>query len=265
MAKAEGHVRLPAPMRRSAIVRIVERDGFVSVAAISDALGVSEMTVRRDLDVLSDAAAVARTFGGAMRRERYDADEPALERRIEANAAAKVAIARRAAAMVGAGETLGLDVGSTALALARELAARADLRIVTSSLRAVAALGGGRSPVYVPGGRVRADEQSVVGASAVDYLRGFAFDRAFLGVSGICESGIYDYSVEDSDVKRALMAQAGCVVLLCDASKFGRRALSRVAGLEGIDILVTDAAPPPPLADALAAAEVEVIVATAHE
>ena len=265
MVKAQGHVRLPAPMRRSEIVRIIERDGFASVAAISDSLGVSEMTVRRDLDVLCDEDVVARTFGGAMRRERYDAEEPALERRIAVNAAAKGAIARVAAAMVGEGETLGLDVGSTTLALAEILAARTDLRIFTNSLRAVAVLGGSRSPVYVPGGKVREDELSIVGATAVDFLRDFEFDRTFLGVSGISERGVYDYSVEDTEVKRALMEQAGTVVLLCDAGKFARRALSRVAGLEGIDILVTDAAPPPPLADALAAADVEVVVAAADE
>ncbi len=241
---------------------MIARSGFASVADISGALGVSEMTVRRDLDALCDEALLERTFGGAMRRdERYDAEEPAFERRVAVNSGGKRAIARRAAAMVGEGETLGLDVGSTTLALAELLAPRSDLRIFTSSLRAATVLGASRSRVYLPGGEVRADELSLVGAKAVEFLRGFELDRTFIGVSGISERGIYDYSVEDTEVKRALIEQAETVVLLCDQRKFDRRALARIAGLDQIDVLVTDAAPPPSLAEALKAATVDVIVA----
>lgn len=261
MTRAAGHNRLPAPLRRSEILKILRRDGFASVADISGALGVSEMTVRRDLDALSEDALLERTFGGAMPRDGYDAHEPALERRLTVNAAAKAAIARRGEALIGEGETLGLDVGSTTLALAERLVSRADLRIFTSSLRAAAVLATGRSPVHVPGGEIRAVEMSIVGASAVAFLRGFDLDRTFLGVSGISERGIYDYSVEDTEVKRALIEEAQRVVVLCDSAKFSRRALARIAPLDAIDILITDAPPPPTLAAALDAAGVEVIVA----
>ena len=240
-------------------MKILKRDGFVSVADISGALGVSEMTVRRDLDALSEEALLERTFGGAMPRDGYDAHEPAFERRVSRMAAAKSAIARRAAALVAPGDTLGLDVGTTTLALAGELVGRADLRIFTSSLRAASLLSAGRSPVHVPGGEIRAGEMSIVGASAVEYLRGFDLDWTFLGVSGLSERGLYDYSVEDTEVKRALIDQAARVVVLCDSLKFQRRALARIAGLERIHMVVSEAAPPDDLAAALDAAGVKFI------
>lgn len=264
MSKAAGPSRLPAPLRRSEILKILRRDGFASVADISGALGVSEMTVRRDLDQLSEEALLERTFGGALPRDSYDAHEPEFERRAGLNAAAKAAIARQAETLVAEGETLGLDVGSTTLALAERLAARAGLRIFTSSLRVAAVLGAGRSPVHVPGGEIRPGELSIVGASAVEFLRGFDLDRSFIGVSGISERGIYDYSVEDTEVKRALIAEAQSVVVLCDAAKFERRALARIAPLDAVDILITNAPPPPALAAALSAAGVTVILAEAE-
>lgn len=255
-----GPARIPAAVRRSRLLDVVTREGFVAVSRIAEMLGVSEMTVRRDLEMLQEQGFVDRTFGGAVRREIYEAEEPAFDRRRRAFAAAKLAIARRAAALVQPRETVGIDVGSTALALACELSGRNDLRVFTNNLRAAMEMSSGKSPVYVPGGQVREAELSVVGAAAVSQLKTYYLDRVFIGVSGITETGFYDYSIEDTEVKRTFIQQAEKVVVLCDGSKFDRRSLALVAGLEEVDILITDAVPPPHLAHALEQARVQVIV-----
>lgn len=252
--------RLPAAIRRSRLLQVVKRDGFVSVSRIAESLHVSEMTVRRDLAVLQSSGLVDRTFGGAVRREVFEAEEPAFDRRRRAHDSGKRAIARSALTFVSAGETVGIDVGTTALALAEEIAARSDIRVFTNNLRAAIELSGSGAAVYIPGGHVRQGELSVVGAGAVAQLKTFFLDRVFIGVSGITESGLYDYSIEDTEVKRTFIEQAEQVVVLCDSSKFDRRSLALVAALEEIDVLVTDGAPPSHLQAALEAARVEIVV-----
>jgi DeoR family glycerol-3-phosphate regulon repressor len=256
---------LPAPLRQQQVRLAFQRDGFVSVADLAAATGVSTMTIRRDLTRLAADGLVSRTHGGAVALTDAAGDGEAgstlFDRRLSRNRAAKSAIARHAARLVGPALSLGLDVGTTVLAVARELAGRSDLRICTSNLRAAMTLAGLGSTVYVLGGEVRMPELSVVGASATDSLKSHYFDLVFLGASGLDSFGLYDFSPEDGDVKRAFIASAGRVVLLCDSSKFGRRALARVAGLEALDVLLCDRAPPSDLAAALAAAGVEIIVA----
>ena len=252
--------RIPAAVRRSRLLDVVTREGFVAVSRIAEMLAVSEMTVRRDLEMLQEQGFVDRTFGGAVRREVYEAEEPAFDRRRRAFAEAKLSIAKRAATLVQPRETVGIDVGSTALALAGELSVRGDIRVFTNNLRAAIEMSAGKSPVYVPGGQVREAELSVVGAVAVSQLKTYFLDRVFIGVSGLTETGFYDYSIEDTEVKRTFIQQAEQVVVLCDSSKFDRRSLALVAGLDEVDILVTEAALPPHLANALKQARVQVIV-----
>lgn len=252
--------RIPAVMRRTQILDIITRDGFVSVSGISESLGVSEMTVRRDLETLQEQGLVDRTFGGAVRRPVYETEEPAFERRRRVNSDAKGTIARAAASLILPRETIGVDVGTTALALAGELAERPDIRIFTNNLRAAMQISAHGGQVYLPGGQVRQAEMSIVGALAVAQLRTYFLDRVFIGVSGLTESGFYDYSIEDTEVKRIFIEQAEQVVILCDATKFDKRALARVAAIEEVDVLITDAAPPPHLASALELANVKTII-----
>jgi DeoR family glycerol-3-phosphate regulon repressor len=252
--------RMPAMARQTAILDLVKREGFVSVSRISEGLGVSDMTVRRDLELLQERGLVDRTYGGAVRRGVYETEEPAFERRGRVNAEAKAAIAVAAAALIEPRETVGLDVGTTLLALASELVSRSDIRVFTNNMRAAMAMSGGRSPVYMPGGQVRDAELSIIGAAAVAQLKTYFLDRVFIGVSGLTEAGLFDYSIEDTEVKRAFIEQAEHVVVLCDSSKFDRRSLALVSSLSEIDTLVTDAPPPPHLADALAQAGTNIIV-----
>jgi len=243
---------------------MIERAGFVSISRTADMLGVSGMTIRRDLIALESRGVLKRTHGGAVasetQREVFDAEEPIFELRRRKNAGAKARMAAVAARMIGAGETLALDVGTSVLALAEVLVSRSDLRLFTNSLPAAITLTSSRSPVYLLGGQLRGPELAVIGPVATAQVRDYYFDRFFLGVSGVIESGFYDYALEDSEVKRAFIERSKQVIVLCDSSKFDHRSLALICGIERCHVIVTDGPPPPHLAQAFKRAKVDVVI-----
>jgi DeoR/GlpR family transcriptional regulator of sugar metabolism len=258
--------RLPAGARHARLMEMLTRNGFLSVAEAAERMNVSSMTIRRDLEAMEARGVLTRTHGGAVaiqgrRLEVFDAVEPALDQRRRRQAGAKSKIAMAAAALIGAHETVALDVGTSVLALAKELVGRADLKFLTNNLPAAMTLSGGPSPVYVLGGQLRGPEMSVIGTAAMEQARNYYVDRAFIGVSGMIEGGFYDYSLEDSDVKRAFIERAQQVVALVDSSKFDHRAMARICELNQVHVVVTEVAPPAHLVEALRAAKVELIVA----
>jgi DeoR family glycerol-3-phosphate regulon repressor len=260
--------RVPAGARHARILGLVNRNGFVSVSEIAESFAVSDMTIRRDLWTLENRGMLVRTHGGAVgvgRREVFDVAEPAFSSRRRQNAAAKAAIARTAARLIGVRESIGLDVGTSTLALAEEIAGRQDITVFTGNLYAAAVVGRRNCPVHVLGGLLRAPELSVVGPNPIKQIAQFYLDKLFLGVSGVTEAGFFDYSPEDTEIKRAFIEQAEQVIALCDSSKFDHRSVSRICDLGRAAKLVTERAPPGHLADALARAGVEIIVAAPAE
>jgi DeoR/GlpR family transcriptional regulator of sugar metabolism len=260
--------RIPAGARHARILELVARNGFVSVAEIAGSFAVSDMTIRRDLWALEDKGMLVRTHGGAVgvgQREVFDAAEPAFSSRRRQNAAAKAAIARTAARLIGIRESVGLDVGTSALALAEEIAGRQDIAVFTGNLHAAAVLGRRSCPVHVFGGLVRGPELSVVGSNPIKQIQQFCVAKLFLGVSGVTEDGFFDYSPEDTEIKRVFIEQSEQVIVLCDSSKFDHRSVSKVCDLGRAAALVTDAPPPGHLADAFARAGVEIIIAAPIE
>lgn len=268
---AEAAERLPPAVRRQRILELMWREGFVSVAQIAERFGVSQMSARRDLDALSEQGRLVRSHGAAVPASppaaaRGAAEDEARElqydtRRRRQNAA-KQAIARSAAALLGPDDNLALDVGSTVLALGRELVKGPGLRVFTNHLRLAALLAGTRCEVLMPGGIVRAQELSLCGQTALAQTAQHWFSKAFIGVAGLTEEGGFDSSPEDTQIKRGYIERADQVILLCDASKFGQHSLALACTLDEIDMIITDAAPPPSLFAALKAAKVVVRVAS---
>ncbi|MGE0241113.1 MAG: DeoR/GlpR family DNA-binding transcription regulator [Parvibaculaceae bacterium] len=266
-SRAEGARRLPLELRQAHLMEQLRKTGFVSVAEAAASLAVSEMTIRRDLIDLENDGRLVRTHGGAIAPESnlpqsFDDEEPAFEQRMRRNNPAKEAIASVAASLVGPRQTVALDVGSSAFVLASRLLAFPAIKVFTNSLRIATLLGRERRDVYLPGGEVRGNEMSMCGPTAIAQFEQLWFDIAFIGASGLTESGFYDYSLEDSELKRVYLRRSSRKVLLCDAAKFNHLALVQVAPLEAIDMVITDAAPSGALAEALAAANVEVRVAS---
>src|SRR5262245_58098682 len=254
-------IRQPGP-RQARILELLASRGFLTVREVAEATGVSEITARRDLVELEERKALKRTHGGAMTMrdghvEIFDASEPTFDARRRRNSRAKIAIARAAAQLVRPGFTIALDVGTSTLELARCLTDVGELRIVTNNLRAASLLASSSHAVYLPGGRVRGKELSIYGSVTAEQIRSYWFDIAFIGVSGVTEGGLFDYSPEDTEIKRIYMEQAKRVVVLCDAQKFGHHSMVQVGSLNSIHTLVTDALPSPSLAAALNSAGVE--------
>ncbi|NDV99646.1 DeoR/GlpR family DNA-binding transcription regulator [Salipiger sp. PrR002] len=254
--------RMMGVVRKDRIAQVIREKGFMSSADLAEMFGVSEMTVRRDLSDLEERGDLRRTHGGAILSETCPpepAPAPFFSDRQRENAEAKARIARKALSLARPQEMVALDIGTTVLELARLMVGDPARRIFSNNLR-VAALET-RAEVYMLGGKMRPAAMSLVGPVTMEQAGKLWFDVAFLGVSSITEGGIFDFCIEDAEIKRVYTARASRCVVLADQSKFGVNALVQVAGLERIDTLVTDAAPTGALAEALRAADVEVIVA----
>lgn len=249
--------------RQVRLLAIVAQEGFVSVAESAKRFGVSDMTIRRDLRRLEESGEVLRTHGGAFAKPVAGARtlEPSFNQRERENQTAKQAIGQAAAAMIRPGEAIGLDLGTTALEMARALSAANGISVFTNSLRAALALADSMITTYIPGGQLRKPEMSVCGSITIAQLENYRLDRVFLGVSGITADGVFDYSVEETEVKRLYIRQGTEVVVLADSSKFDHWSLVKVAELERIHVLVTDRAPDGALGRALEEASVRVVVA----
>jgi DeoR family glycerol-3-phosphate regulon repressor len=230
-----------------------------------DRFKVSPMTVRRDITAMERAGEIQRTHGGVLvPGGQVLLVEPPFRQRETLNAESKRAIAHTAASLVRSQQTIGVDVGTSTLALCPYLVAVGQLTVITTSLPAASSLAAAID-VYLPAGRVRANELSLVGSTARDGVAQYHYDLVFIGAAALDEVGCYDYSIEDTEIKHALIRNAQRVVVLCDASKFGRRAAVTVCKLASITTLVTERTPPPEIGAALAAAGVEVLVAGAGD
>lgn len=257
--------KLPAAMRHEFILQEIQRRGFVATGEMAERLAVSEMTLRRDLDQLADSKRVMRSHGGAVAldppsRHAIALIEPTLEAREAQKHEAKLCIAAYALGLIGSCKTVAIDIGSTTLALAQSVG-EMPLRVFTTSLRIASALKNSKVEVYIPSGKIYGTEPSVVGSGTVDFLRNQHFDIAFLGTSGVTENGFYDYSFEDSDIKRTLIDRSTRAVLLIDDSKLNLTSTTLVARLSAIDDLVCNSPLPATLHEACIAAGVQVHIA----
>lgn len=263
--------RVLARARHAWILNALAETGTVSVSEIAAQFNVSDMTIRRDLTVLENKGRLARTHGGAVSTSAtvdtvppiWEAqnDEPAFRARMAKNSAAKSLIASAAAVLAGEARTIALDVGTTTFFLAQMMAGRQHLKVFTNSLRNAVKLGEGRAQVYLPGGSLRNDELSISDPSAIAQFESLWFDMCFVGVSGMTSAGIYDYSFDDTEMKRVFLKRSTRKVVLCDASKFGSMSLVHIAPMSEFDLLITDAMPSQDIAEALSAADVEILVA----
>ncbi|SCW69792.1 DeoR/GlpR family DNA-binding transcription regulator [Ancylobacter rudongensis] len=262
----EDRQRLLSHVRHARILDHLAAAGSVGVAVLAAELGVSDMTIRRDLLELERDGRLLRVHGGAVLAETpasvaMDSEEPRFDARLRRGSEAKSAIAACAAGIVAGYRTCAIDVGTTTYLMAGHLREAGHLKVFTNSLRVSTHLDGGAPEVYVAGGRVRPEEMSVWGPTAVAQFEKLWFDVAVLGTSGITSEGFFDYSFEDTDMKRVYLRRSGFKILLCDSAKFQRMSLVQVGTLADINLLITDAEPPSRIAAALAAARVELRIA----
>ncbi|MGV9271357.1 DeoR/GlpR family DNA-binding transcription regulator [Kitasatospora sp. NPDC003701] len=234
-----------APQRRAVILELVRRDGAVRVAELASQFSVSEMTVRRDLDVLARSGAVEKTYGGAVAGSA--AEEPAFEAKSRLEPSAKEAIATGAAALVEPGSVVAIAGGTTMHAVARRLLAIPGLTLVTNSLpivdlvRGHVAKQGADGPALLLTGGSITPSAALVGPLADQSIRSLHVDLVILGAYGVSErAGLTTPNLAEAQTNRALIASARRVVVVADHTKWGVIGLSGFATLSEVDCFVTD-------------------------
>lgn len=246
--------------RRSRIADLVRERGRVIVEDLAAEIDISRETIRRDLNALSAKGLVRKFHGGAARIA--GDTEGSFRQRMGENVPAKLAIARRAAALFAPGESLFIDTGSTTLYFAEALAEAAGLTVITNSAAVARTLSGQAHRVVLIGGDYHHDNQETVGAMAVSQIRRFRTRHAVLTVGAIDDNGsVADFSIEEAEVARAMVAQSEEVTILADVSKLARTALCEVCHLDEVRRLVCDDSPPISVAQAIEKAGVELLMA----
>lgn len=257
--------QIPAELRRDRIHERLDQRGYVRVADIARDFAVSQVTARGDLDALVGAGAARRVHGGAVAAGQLP--EASVEQTAHTEARAKRAIGRRTAALVDAGQSLFLDVGSTALAVAEALVERTELHdvvVVTNGLATALALepAHGRIDVIVTGGTLRPLQHSLVAPLAQGIVSLTHADLAILGCNGTdAEAGVTNVNLPEAEIKRAMIAASDRLVITADASKIARVSLGHIADIDRVDTIVTDAAADRAALDALREAGPTVCVA----
>ncbi len=256
--------------RLTQILQMVSESGHVSVAEVSSRLQASPATVRRDLNALAEQKLVLRTHGGAsVFSSGY---ELPLQARTTIHAEAKSAIARATSALIGVGDVVGLNGGTTTTEVAWQLARTDHLTpsdgsrgftLVTNALNIAYELTvRPHVRIVLAGGTVRPRSYELVGPTARSSIGELVLDVAVLGVDGVSPRfGVTTADADEAEVGRALAGAAKRVVVVADASKFSVTGPSRLLELSRVDVLVTDRAPAGELAAALGAAEVRLVVA----
>ena len=254
-----------AEERQRTIVNLAMRYDRVAVTALADRFEVTTETIRRDLDVLDRRGILRRVHGGAVPAGKGRLAETGVAERGPAFSAQKSRIAQAALQFVptGAGSTVLIDSGTTTARFAAALGGNQQHTVVTNSVpiaSQLALLQGG--PVHLLGGRVRGITQATVGGETVETLGRLHCDVAFLGTNGL--TVLHGLSTPDPDeaaVKRAMVRSARRKVVLADSSKIGATLLISFAGLNEVDVLVTDAGVPEADQQQLVNAGLEVVVA----
>jgi len=231
--------------RYQKILQELESSGRISVEDLSKAFGISQVSIRNDLQYLASRKLLIRTHGGAIPAPR-DNEEPPFDSRMDQHTPEKERIGRAAAALVNDGDVIGLDASTTALAIAANLTNKKDLTIVTNGLALANRM------VMIPGitlclvgGFLRRDALSLVGHPRQDFLAGLNMQIFFVSAHGLAlQEGLTEMSAQEAAVKASFIQYARRTIAVLDSSKIGRVSLHTFAPLEAIQTIITNADAP---------------------
>lgn len=227
--------------RRQHILALAQQDGRVLISDLSRDLGISRITIRKDLEYLQGKGVLLRTHGGALLPTTGTVFDPTLKEKESRHSAEKQRIAAAAATFVRDGQCVLLDSGTTTMAVAIALKKFKSLTILTNALNIATELSGTDFEVILTGGSLRKNSVSLVGPLAEDVLRDMHADVLFLGVDGFdLEMGLTTPNVMESRVNRAMVKASKTVIAVCDSTKFNRRSLSKIVDATAIHHVITD-------------------------
>lgn len=232
-----------AQQRQQAILELVQANGGVRVAELVREFDVSDMTIRRDLEVLAERGLVAKVHGGATKAGDGSTEEPGFAAKSVRQQPEKEAIARRAARLVRPGTAIALFGGTTTWTLAHHLTDVPDLTVVTNSIPVADVFHRATRPdrtVVLTGG-IRTPSDVLVGPVAVSVIRSLNVDLLLLGVHGMTShAGFTTPNMMEAETDRAMVGAARRLVVLADHTKWGTVGLSMIARLADADAVVTD-------------------------
>ena len=247
--------------RQRAILELLRRDGRVLVVDLARQFHTSQVTIRKDLEILHVQGRVHRTHGGALPARDGALEDPTLREKEKLHRKEKLQIAA-AARMVAEGQVVILDSGTTTTGIARALRNFQNLTIITNAVNIAAELSGSTVEVILTGGNLRKNSFSLVGPIAEETLHRLHADILFLGVDGFdVQYGLSTPNLLEAKVNRAMIEISKTAVAVCDSSKFGKRSLSLIAPPTSLQHVITDSGIPKADLSALKKSGIEVTVA----
>ncbi|MEW6045329.1 MAG: DeoR/GlpR family DNA-binding transcription regulator [Bacillota bacterium] len=251
-----------APERREIIRRLLQQDGAVRVSELASALGVSEETVRRDLEALERAGVAQRTYGGAVSTQPASPELPFARRQAERQEQ-KQKIARTALQLVCPGDNIGMDASTTVLQMALAWPEGLQATVLTNSMPTAMELA--KHPavtVVCPGGIVRQAAWSFVGPLAEQTIAAYHLNKVFMSCRGLSvEHGPTESNELEVQVKRRLAQVADQVIILADSSKLDASGFVSIVPISAVHTVITDAEANPSSLDRLSKLGIQVIVA----
>jgi DeoR family transcriptional regulator, aga operon transcriptional repressor len=247
--------------RQRAILEIMRREGRVLVVDLAKQFHTSQVTIRKDLEILHIKGRIHRTHGGALPAREGALEDPTLREKEKLHRKEKLQIAAAAVRMVAEGQVVILDSGTTTTAIARALRNFQNLTIITNAVNIAAELSGSAVEVILTGGNLRKNSFSLVGPIAEETLHKLNADILFLGVDGFdVQYGLSTPNLLEAKVNRAMIEISKVAVATCDSSKFGKRSLSLIAPPSALHHVITDQGAPKADLSALKKAGVEVTI-----
>lgn len=228
--------------RRNEILNLVNSESQVHVDELSARFGVSEVTIRNDLDQLEKKKLLVRARGGAMRVDGRVGVDYNLSEKDKLHYDEKKRIAKEAVKLINQSEIILLDSGTTTAELAKNLDKVGDLTVITNALNiAMILMNNPGINLTIPGGYLRNNSQSLVGSMAEKALKNFYVDKTFLGVDGFdTQRGIYTPNIEEAHLNELMIQISNQIIVLCDSSKFKKKSFAFICPVEKIHTVITD-------------------------
>lgn len=227
--------------RHQFIMNHLQQEGSVNVLELCELLEVSSVTIRKDLKLLEDRQLLFRTHGGATLINPYTIDRTVFEKE-KIQTSEKIAIAREAASLIMANDSIIIASGTTVQVMASEIQPLGNLTVVTSALNvAVQLIKHPNVEILQLGGILRKSSTSVAGPYAERILEDFFCSKLFLGVDGIdLEFGLTTTNAQEAHLNRKMMEVSQKIIVLADSTKFGKRGFGRICGIDEVDHIITD-------------------------
>jgi DeoR/GlpR family transcriptional regulator of sugar metabolism len=227
------------------IMEVVNQAGKATVSELSEALGVSQVTVRRDLEKLEEKELLLRTHGGAMALHAHVnevAHEKSFSEKAEALVEEKERIAEAAAKLIHDEDAVMLTPGTTSMFIAKRLVGKKKLKIVTNAANIAVQIGNYADlEIILIGGKLRPKSFALVGPLAEDTLKNVRVDKLFLGVDGFdLQEGLTTPNIAEASMDRQMISIAKEVIVVADHSKFGKVFFSHIAPLQAVHTVITD-------------------------